>query len=205
MDDFVSDNLLAEEGDQKHPLALFFKELFKVLIIGAFAVVAIRYFIFKPFVVSGTSMVPTYLDKEYLIIDELSFHLGQPHRGQVIVMHYHGDVDKEYFLKRIIGLPGEHLIIRGGRIRIFNSQHPDGEYLDESAYLGPTVLTDGDIDVTLSSDEYYVMGDNRGASFDSRRFGPVKRVDLVGRALFRGFPLDRISYLAGDVYNHTEP
>ena len=205
MDDFAPDTLLAEEDTKKHPLGLFFKELFKVLIIGAIAVVAIRYFVFKPFVVSGTSMVPTYMDKEYLIIDELSFHLGQPHRGQVIVMHYHGDPTMEYFLKRIIGLPGERLVVRDGRVRIYNSQHPEGEYLDESAYLAPNVLTDGDIDVTLGSDEYYVMGDNRGASFDSRRFGPVKRVDLVGRALFRGFPLDRIGYLGADVYNHTEP
>lgn len=196
MDDFAPDNLLAPEDNKQYPLKTFFAELFKVLILGAFAVVAIRYFIFKPFVVKGASMEPNFHEKEYLIIDELTYRLHEPHRGDIVVLRNQGASEQDYFLKRIIGLPGERVVITGGRVKIYNAANPEGVYLDESMYLAPSVLTFGDTDVTLGSDQYYVLGDNRPASLDSRRIGPIPKFDIVGRAFFRGWPLDRIEVLA---------
>lgn len=196
MDDFAPDNLLAPEDTKEYPLKVFFTELFKVLILGAFAVVAIRYFIFKPFVVKGASMEPNFHEKEYLIIDEVSYRLREPHRADIVVLRNQGVDDRDYFLKRIIGLPGERVVISSGRVRVFNVENPGGMYLDESLYLAPSVLTFGEIDVTLAEDMYYVLGDNRPASLDSRRIGPVPRKDIVGRAFFRGWPLARIEVLA---------
>ena len=199
MDDFAPDNLLAPENDRKHPLQKFFFELFKVLIFWAVAVVVIRYFIFKPFVVKGSSMEPNFHEKEYLIIDEVSYRVSEPHRGDIIVLRTYTD-NREFFLKRIIGLPGERIQIVNNRVRLYNAAHPDGFYLGEADYLQPSVITSGDNDVTLGPDEYYVLGDNRTASLDSRRIGPVQRKDIVGRVLLRGWPIGRISYLVKDYY-----
>ncbi len=196
MDDFAPDNLLAPEDGKQYPLKVFFTELLKVLILGAFAVVAIRYFIFKPFVVKGASMEPNFHEKEYLIIDELSYRLHEPRRGDIVVLRNQGTDDHDYFLKRVIGLPGERVAITGGRVKIYNSEHSDGMYLDESQYLASSVLTFGDTDVTLTTDQYYVLGDNRPASLDSRRIGPISQKDIVGRAFLRGWPLGRIELLA---------
>ncbi len=199
MDDFAPDNLLSPEDEHRYPLKLFFVELFKVLIIGAFAVVAIRYFVFKPFVVKGTSMEPNFHEKEYLIIDELSYHFKEPQRGEIVVVRTYTD-DREYFLKRVIGLPGERIEITNGRVKVFNTEHIDGAYINETNYLNPSVLTTGDINVKLGPNEFYVLGDNRPASLDSRRIGPIQRGDVVGRVLLRGWPLDRLDYLLKNYY-----
>lgn len=195
MDDFAPDNLLAPEDNGQYPLKTFFVELFKVLVLGAFAVVAIRYFIFKPFVVKGASMEPNFHEKEYLIIDELSYRLREPKRGDIVVLRNQGNQDQDFFLKRVVALPGERVVITNGRVKIYNTEFPDGKYLDESTYLSPSVLTFGDMDVSLKTDQFFVLGDNRPASLDSRRIGPVHRTDIVGRAFLRGWPLDRIEYL----------
>lgn len=198
MDEFVNDNLLSPVTKKKS-LVVFFVELMKVLIVGAMAVVIIRYFLFQPFVVKGASMEPNYEESEYLIIDELSYRLVAPARGTVVVIRYPGD-EREYFLKRIIGLPGERVQLVAGRVKIYNNIHPDGQFIDESRYLGATLLTAGDNDIKLGADEFFVMGDNRGASLDSRRFGPVKKSEVVGRALLRGYPFKRIGFLLQNNY-----
>lgn len=197
MDDFAQDNLLAPEEGSEQPLKTFFIELLKVLIIGAFAVVAIRYFIFKPFVVKGTSMEPNFHESEYLIIDELTYRVHPPSRGDIIVLRYNGGAQSEFFLKRVVGLPGERVIVVGGRVKIVSATHPSGMLLDEEKYLSQNVVTTGDIDITLGSDEYYVLGDNRPASLDSRRIGPIHAQDIVGRVLLRGYPLSRIELFNG--------
>ena len=170
MDDFAPDNLLAPDDLKTYPLKSFFSELFKVIILGAFAVVAIRYFVFKPFVVKGASMEPNFREKEYLIIDELTYRLNEPQRGDIVVLRNQGQDDHDYFLKRVVALPGERIVIMNGRVKIYNAPHTGGKFLDE----------------------------NRPASLDSRRIGPVARSEIVGRAFLRGWPLSRIEYLAKD-------
>lgn len=134
-------------------------------------------------------MEPNFFDHEYLIIDELSYRFHQPQRGDIVVFRYPND-PKQFFIKRVIGLPGETVDIAGGQIKIFNAKDPNGVVLDEKSYLDQD-FTATTRTVTLKNDEYFVLGDNRAASLDSRYFGPVKRSFIVGRVWLRGWPFDR--------------
>jgi signal peptidase I len=170
----------------------FIWETLKVVIISLVIIVPVRYFIIQPFYVKGASMEPNYFDHEYLIINEISYRLSTPKRGEVIVFHYPYD-RSQYFIKRIIGLPGETITISNGKITIINEANANGFVLEEN-YL-PNVYTQGELTVKLNSDEYYVLGDNRAASLDSRMFGPITRADIIGETWFRGWPFNRIEFL----------
>jgi signal peptidase I len=167
----------------------FALELVEIVVISLAIILPIRYFLIQPFYVKGASMEPTFDDHEYLIIDELSYRLRPPQRGEVVVFRYPLD-PRQYFIKRIVGLPGEKLRVSDSKIVIVNAEHPDGFVLDES-YLDPDTYTYGDKTVELGVDEYYVMGDNRTASLDSRTFGTLPAKNIVGRVWIRGWPLDR--------------
>lgn len=182
------------------PTSLFSKalefvgEVLHVLIISLAIIIPVRFFLVQPFYVKGASMEPNFYDHEYLIIDELTYRFQSPERGEIIVFRYPGDL-REYFIKRVIGLPGERVVVSGGKVTVFNKKHLDGETLDERSYLG-SLLTAGEKDVTLGDSEYFLMGDNRGASLDSRIFGPVSRSLFIGRVWFRGWPLERAKVFA---------
>ena len=173
---------------------LFLLELVKVAVLAGITIALVRYFLFKPFYVKGASMEPNFYDKEYLIIDELSYRLRVPQRGEVIVFKYPNN-PKEYFLKRIVGLPGERIKVAEGKITVYNHEHPEGVVLDEP-YLPRDLDTAGEIIKVLSAEEYFVMGDNRPNSYDSRRFGPIDKSLIVGRAWFRGWPFNRAQILS---------
>ncbi|MFH1291909.1 MAG: signal peptidase I [bacterium] len=177
---------LAEAG-------VFFLELVKIVVLAAITIVLIRHFLFKPFYVRGASMETNFYDKEYLIIDELSYRFREPARGEVIVFKYPED-PKEYFLKRIIGLPGERIKISNGKVVIYNQEYPEGTALDE-IYLDDEIFTDGEKVVSLNKDEYFVLGDNRPNSYDSRRFGAIQKNVMVGRVIFRGWPFNRVQII----------
>jgi len=168
------------------------REFLKVIVMAAIIIVGVRYFLFKPFVVRGASMEPNFFEKEYLIIDEISYRLRQPARGDIVVFRA-PTAPQEYFLKRIIGLPGERVKVGNGKVFIYNKENPQGKQLDETVYLPAETDTQGDVDLQLNDDQYFVLGDHRSVSFDSRRFGAIHRSDLVGRAWVRGLPLNRIS------------
>jgi len=179
------------EGENPNPkkaaLGLLF-ELIQVFAISLAIIIPVRYFLIQPFYVKGASMEPNFFDHEYLIIDELSYRFHTPVRGDIVVLRYPND-PKQFFIKRVVGLPGETVEISGGHVKIFNDAHPNGTVLDVKAYLDQDTQTTRT--VTLKSDEYYVLGDNRIASLDSRYFGPIKRDMVVGRVWLRGWPLDR--------------
>lgn len=179
-------------------LGLFAWDFGKVFLIALAIIIPVRFYLFQPFIVTGSSMQPNFYQGEYLIIDELTYHFSAPQRGDVVVIVSPAD-DKQYFIKRVVGLPGETVIISGGKVEIKNSEHPLGKTLDEK-YLPNNVATFGNITVTLPPDEFYVLGDNRIASSDSRFFGPIKRSTVVGRVLLRAFPLDRFSTFATPQY-----
>lgn len=166
-------------------------EFIKVAILAGITIALVRYFLFKPFYVKGASMEPTFMDHEYLIIDELSYRMHEPKRGDVIVFRYPNNT-KEYFLKRIVGLPGERVKISEGKVTIYNDAHPEGFILNES-YLPKDLETEGEKITALNKNQFFVLGDNRPNSFDSRRFGPVDENLVVGRTWIRGWPLNRIS------------
>lgn len=177
---------------------LFVWEIIKVLAISAAIIIPVRYYLIQPFYVQGASMEPNFHNKEYLIIDEISYRFSTPQRGQVIVFRYPRN-PQEYFIKRVIGLPGEEVQIKDGEVTIFNAENPNGFILKES-YLPSGLKTESQSDqrVTVGPDELYVLGDNRSNSRDSRFFGPVSKSFIIGKILFRGWPLDEITYFDGD-------
>ena len=174
-------------------------ELVQVLAVSLAIIIPVRWFLIQPFYVQGASMEPNFFDHEYLIIDELSYRVGHPDRGDVVVFHYPNDT-KQFFIKRVIGLPGETVEIADGKVKIYNDQHPNGVVLDESSYLDQD-FTAASQTVTLKADEFYLLGDNRSSSLDSRFFGPVKRSFIVGRVWVRGYPVDRWKHFDHQTYN----
>lgn len=178
-------------------VAEFVLELIKIIIISLAIIIPVRYFLIQPFYVKGASMEPNFFDHEYLIIDEISYRFKEPQRGEIVVFKYPRD-PRQYFIKRIIGLPGEKVEIKNEKIYI------NGEVLDESIYLNPGTKTFGDLVITLEKDEFFLMGDNRNFSLDSRSFGPVSREYIIGRTWFRGWPFNRIMIFEKPIYDANE-
>jgi len=174
-------------------VGLFFLELVKIALLALVTILLIRYYLFKPFYVKGASMEPNFYEKEYLIIDEITYRLRSPERGEVVVFRY-PENPKEYFLKRIIGLPGETVKVSEGRVYIYNKEHPEGVQISET-YLDTSEVTVGEKITVLGKSQYFMLGDNRDNSYDSRRFGPVDKNLIVGRTWFRGWPLNRMQIL----------
>lgn len=187
-EDFVQEQYAGEEetalARNAKKLGLFIFEGVKVVLISLAIILPIRYFLVQPFIVQGASMEPNFHDREYLVINEIEYRLGNPERGEVIILK--DPLNPQiYFIKRVIGLPGETVDIKKGRVFI-NDQELSEIYIEDFGL--DTFDT-----VKLGNDEYYVMGDNRTNSFDSRRFGPVTRKSIIGRVWFRAWPWDKIS------------
>jgi len=172
----------------------FFWELIKVFLLAMVIIVPIRYFLVQPFFVRGASMEPNFFDGEYLVVDELSYFLRDARRGEVIVFRFPQN-RSQFFIKRIIGLPGETVKINNGRVEIISDDFPSGVALDEAQYLPEDMRTGGQIMVKLKDQEYFVLGDNRPASSDSRSWGVLGEDEIVGRAWIRAFPVDRLGVI----------
>lgn len=170
-----------------------FWELVRFVVIALIIVIPVRAFVAEPFVVSGSSMVPTFENGNYLIVDKISYKFSNPQRDDVVVFKYPNDQTK-FFIKRIIGLPNETVDIKGSVVTITNAQHPDGFVLNESYVKN---IANNTTHFELKSDEYFVMGDNRSGSSDSRYWGAVKRNLLTGKAFLRLLPINKISVLPG--------
>ena len=177
-------------------ILIFGWEFVKVVVISLAIIVPVRYFLITPFYVKGASMEPNFHDYEYLIIDEISYRLDEPQRGDIVVFRY-PMVPSQYFIKRLIGLPGEKIKISGGQVHIYDINSDQYVVLEED-YLPPGTETVGSAEITLAEDEYYLLGDNRPLSLDSRAFGPVKRNYIIGKVFWRGWPLNRIGFLFSD-------
>lgn len=160
----------------------------------------IQAFIVRPFIVSGNSMDPIIKNGQYLIIDQVSYKIREPERGDVVVFKAPPEPTK-YYIKRIIGLPGDTVDIQGTTITITNSTHPKGFILSEEFITHKKSDT---IHTTVPSDHYFVMGDNRSGSYDSRMWGMLPKANIRGRALLRLLPLSSINYLPGKIlYEQT--
>lgn len=190
-----------EENDSKpKSWGSFFLELLKIVIISLAIIIPVRYYLIQPFVVRGSSMEPNFSNGEYLIIDELSYRFQEPERGDVVIFKYPKDTS-QYYIKRIIGLPGETVEISSGEIIIYNDEHPEGKILKEPYFaLGDKWTTPGEMRVTISYNEYFVLGDNRRASSDSRVWGLLPKEDIVGKVWIRGWPFDKIGVFKTPVY-----
>lgn len=164
----------------------FWLDLVKLILLSLVIVIPFRLYIAQPFIVDGASMDPTFENGQYLIVDELTYHFRNPERGSVLIFRYPRNPNK-YFIKRVIGLPGETVEIKGGEVTIKNLWNPKGFTLDEP-YVKFT--KSDDINYILGENEYFVMGDNRLGSADSRIWGPVPKEDIIGRPIIRFIPFD---------------
>jgi len=177
----------------------FALELIKIAIIALVIVAPIRYFLFQPFIVSGASMAPTFATGDYLIVDEITYRFSEPQRGDVVVFDasFIPDYTDQRFIKRVIGLPGETVDIANGEVQIIK----DGNavVLDEK-YLPKDLQTAGDEKITLGENEYFVLGDNRAYSYDSRMWGVVPKKYIIGKAFLRILPIMSLAEISRPAY-----
>ena len=196
-----SDNLENQDRSRVQATVEFVWELFKVAIISLAIILPVRYFLIQPFYVKGASMEPNFFDHEYLIVDEITYRLSEPNRGDIVVFKYPKD-PSQFFIKRIVGLPGENVSIENGHIFIIQN---DIKSLLAETYLAEGTETElplqGYSRVSLGDDEYFLLGDNRTQSLDSRVFGPVKRDFIIGRTWLRGWPITRLTIFNSPEYN----
>lgn len=188
--DFTQSSSLIEQppgGGGLGSLWFFVWDFLKVFLLALAIIIPVRFYLFQPFIVTGDSMQPNFHEGEYLIIDEISYRFTPPKRGEVIVLRSPRP-GNEFFIKRVVGLPGETVEITNGKVTIKNAEHPGGPTLQES-YLPSTTTTFGTLTVTLEQDQFFVLGDNRTYSSDSRSFGPIRRDRIVGRVILRAFPV----------------
>ncbi|MEY4440488.1 MAG: hypothetical protein RLY49_114 [Candidatus Parcubacteria bacterium] len=174
----------------------FFKTTREYIVLIATSLLAVffvRTFVAQPFVVNGSSMEPTFHTNEYLIVDQLSYELGEPQRGDVVIFRYPLSPSR-FFIKRVIGLPGETVRITGTKVEVKKVGEKDFITLDE-----PFVefKKESKLEMILKNDEYFVMGDNRSVSLDSRSWGPLNKSFIVGKAFVRLFPPSKIDFLPG--------
>ncbi len=196
-----SNNTTAPSVISKNTGPGFVVEIFRFAVLALLIVVPFRMFIAQPFIVSGASMSPTFETGQYLIVDQLTYHLEPPTRGDVVIFRYPEDPSK-FFIKRLIGLPGETVEMQGQTVSIRDPKTGKSTTLNEP-YLHDFNTRDDYLTVTLGTEEYFVMGDNRGASSDSRVWGAVPKKLLVGRAFVRLLPVDKVSLFPGEHPTYT--
>ena len=181
-----------EHKNKEHP----FVEIVRFSIIALIIVIPIRMFVAQPFIVSGASMEETFQSGEYLIVDQVSYHLHEPVRGDVIVFRYPKDPSK-FFIKRIIGLPGDTVKIEGSTVTIINETNPNGFIINEP-YI-KSMSPDNHLTEKLGAREYFVMGDNRDRSSDSRAWGVLTEDRIIGKAFLRLFPPSALDVMPGAI------
>ena len=172
------------------------RSIFGYTVVALGLALFIRFFIAAPYIVEGSSMEPTFAGWDYLIIDKIVYDIKKPQRGEVIVFTLPQDASRS-LIKRVIGLPGETVRISDSTVTIVNASHPDGFALEEP-YIDPKNATGGEsVERTLGPDEYFVMGDNRRVSSDSRIWGGLPKADISGRVDIRLFPFNMIDVVPG--------
>ncbi|PIP26222.1 MAG: signal peptidase I [Candidatus Moranbacteria bacterium CG_4_9_14_3_um_filter_40_7] len=208
MDSSQKENWLKKEKNISCGVGGFLLELIKIVLWAFLIIAPVRIFLFQPFFVQGASMEPTFENNQYLIINELGYkktEVGFPgkgffsvepfkklKRGDVVVFHYPKN-RSQFFIKRIIGLSGEKIEIKNNRVTVYNSNNPGGLILDEKDYLPEGIHTSGESVIELKENEYFVMGDNRMFSSDSRSWGPVLDSDIIGKVFLRAWPPNNIT------------
>jgi signal peptidase I len=170
-------------------------EIIQIVVIASVIVLPIRYFLFQPFIVKGESMAPNFKPGDYLIVDEISYRFSDPQRGSVVVFKYPKD-ETQRFIKRIIGLPNETVEVKNGKITIYK----ENSLVLNEEYLPDDLKTEGDIKIVLGPDEYFVLGDNRSYSYDSRMWGTVPKGHIIGKAYLRIFPIESLSQISTPSY-----
>ncbi len=194
MDERSIDNV-SQENPKNRRKSSFWSEIIKFTLITLLIVVPFRLYVAQPFIVSGASMDPTFADGDYLIVDQISKDFTGPSRDSVIIFKYPKDETK-YFIKRVIGIPGDVIEIKDGAV-IVNGKTIEEPFIDDI-----NRKSDNMDEITLSPGEYFVLGDNRKGSLDSRSWGTVKEDLIIGRPIVRLLPVPRFNVLPGDFSNN---
>lgn len=174
-------------------IASFFFDIIETIVLALAIFVVIYLFLFQPHQVKGASMEPNFHDKEYLLTDKISYRLRSPKRGEVVIFKAPKNPELDY-IKRIIGLPGERIKIENGSVFI-NGQLLKEEYLPKNEVISGGLFLPKGKEIKIPKDSYFVLGDNRSHSSDSREWGPIKRENIIGRAFFRYWPPNRSGIL----------
>lgn len=190
--DFLISIKLLEEDEEPSSLLIW--------IIGIIILVKlIQAFLIQPFIVDGASMLPTYHNQEFLLVDKLSYHLKKPERGDIMIFKLYENTNNPYegkhLIKRVIGEPKERVVIKNGITTIYNEKNPGGFILDEPYVAYKDIQKN--IDITLDDHHYFVMGDNRAQSYDSRDWGALDSSNIRGQVLFRVYPFKQMGYEPG--------
>jgi len=172
-----------------------FFEVGETIVIALAAVFLVRSFMVQPFLVSGSSMEPNFSDGNYLLVDELTYRFREPERGEVVVFR-HGGSRLSYYIKRVIGLPGERVLIDNEVVTVLDG---DKRKVLEEPYVVQKGKA-GSFDFTLEKGQYFVMGDNRDFSFDSRSWGPLQSADIIGIVRLRLWPVNEVMAFNPPIY-----
>jgi len=175
-----------------------FLEIVEIATIALGAVFLVRTFLIQPFLVNGGSMLPNFSHGDYLLVDELTYRFRPPTRGEVVVFRYPNN-ESVYFIKRIIGLPGEIIQIRDSKVTVFQPGKSEGVLLSEK-YLPSAWNTGGNAEYKIANGQYLVLGDNRSYSFDSRSWGPLDQKEIVGIVRLRLWPFQAAKVFAATKY-----
>jgi len=180
----------------------WFLDLTETLVIGLSIFLVVYLFFMQPHQVNGQSMVPNLDDGDYLLTDKVSYRVGDPQRGDIVVFEAPQAANCPIgtgcdFIKRVIGVPGEEVEVREHKVFI-NGQVLKETYLPDTYTTEPGAYTNGKV-IRLNEDEYMVFGDNRPYSSDSRAWGPITKSEIIGKAFFRYWPPSGI----GKIYSAT--
>lgn len=179
--------------DNKKDDEISWKELLRFTILAAIILLPVRFFVAEPYLVRGASMDPTFKNNDYLIVDHISLIFEKPQRGDIVI--FKSPIQNSMqLIKRVTGLPGETVIIKGNEVTIKNRENPNGFKLNESYVKYPSA---NDLTIELRDNNYFVMGDNRAASFDSRSWGILPEKLIVGKPILRLFPFNKIGLRPG--------
>lgn len=180
-------------------------DIVETLVVAAAIFVIVYLFLLQPHQVKGASMKPNFHDGEYILTDKISYRFNQPNRGDVIIFKSPTDPDVD-FIKRIIGLPGEKIKISDGKIVIINDQNKNGFTLTEPYKInGPTSggkEAPQNTEVKIGENQYFVLGDNRLESFDSRSWGNLPKANIIGKAWLRYWPLNKFGFVKHPKYTN---
>ena len=178
-------------------IGTFIYSFIETVVIALVIAVVLYLFIMTPHEVLGNSMHPTYKNGEYLMANKLTYRFGEPQRGDVIIFQYSETQD---FIKRIIGIPGDTIMIKDGNMFINGQQLDESDYLSESVYTrGGDYLSEGET-VSIGEGEYFVLGDNRPHSSDSRTFGPISATKIKGKAWIVYLPISEFRIVTHQEY-----
>jgi signal peptidase I len=169
-------------------LWLFFLDFLETIVVSLAIFAVVYIFLFQPHQVDGKSMEPNFHNAEYILTDKISYRLGDPKRGDVVVFHSPQDVGTD-FIKRIVGVPGDLVMIKDGYFYL-NGTRLDEEYINDPGKVAPGRFLREGTTAEVPNGQYLVMGDNRLHSSDSREWGFVPKTNIVGRAFFRYWPVD---------------